>query len=166
VSTTDTTISGGRELDDLLKTLPVKMEKNIMRAAIRAGAAVMREEVRERVPRKSGALAKSVRITTKAKKGEITASVKAGNRTAFYAQMVEFGTRPHIIKAKAGGALDVSGNPFREVQHPGIRARPFMRPAAEAAFVKSIDAVKAKVRERLTNAGINTPAPVPVDPQE
>lgn len=166
MSTTDTTISGGRELDDLLKTLPAKMEKNIMRAAVRAGAAVMREEVRSRVPTKSGALAKSVRITTRAKRGEITASVKAGNRTAFYAQMVEFGTRPHIIKAKPGSALDVPGNPLREVNHPGNRAHPFMRPAAEAAFSASVDAVKEKIRERLTNAGLNTPAPVPLDPQE
>lgn len=157
----ETTVTGGRELAELLATLAPKIEKNIMRAALRAGAVVVRGEARSRVPRSSGALFRSVRITTRSQRGQAFASVKAGNAIAFYAHMVEFGTRPHRIQAAPGSALDVAGNPLRSVEHSGSRPRPFMRPAAEAAFAPAVDAIQAKIRERLTAQGLNTPAPIP-----
>jgi HK97 gp10 family phage protein len=166
MSTQQQLIGGGRELDQLLQTLPAKIHKNILRAALRAGAAVVREEARNQVPVASGALRRSIRITTRAKRGETYASVKAGGPIAYYAHMVEFGTRPHRIEAPANSALNVEGSARREVDHPGSRARPFMRPAADAAFTPAIQAVQAKLRERLTERGLNVPAPLPADPEQ
>lgn len=46
-------------------------------------------------------------------------------------RFVEYGTSPHEIHARAGGALAWPGgaHPVAEVQHPGTQAQPFMRPA-------------------------------------
>lgn len=166
MSLTDQTIIGGRELDELLQTLPTKIEKNITRAGLRAGAVVFREEVRNNVPVSSGALKKSVRITTRAKAGQVSASVKVGNATAWYAHLVEFGTRPHVISAAPRRGLSVNGTPRREVNHPGVQGKPFVRPAVDAKFTEAVAAVEKKVRELLNKRGLNSPAPLPADPTE
>lgn len=153
------TIRGGRELAQALSSLAPKLEKNIMRAALRAGAAVIREEAREQVPVDSGALRRSLKVTTNTKRGRITAKLKVGGRLAPHAYLVEFGTRPHKIKPKQQDALSFGGVVAREIDHPGSRPKPFMRPALDAKSSAAIAAVAAKVRERLTQEGINVPAP-------
>lgn len=165
----DQTIVGGQELDNLLKTLPANLEKNIMRTALRAGANVFLAEVKRRAPVDSGALAKTVRISTKAKKGDVSASVKVGGKAkgedVFYAHMVEFGTRPHKIQPKKPGGFLIFGTVrVRSVEHPGIQGRPFMRPAVDAKFVEAVNAVRGKVRERLAKNGLNVPDMTPADP--
>ncbi|MDQ1925172.1 HK97-gp10 family putative phage morphogenesis protein, partial [Massilia pseudoviolaceinigra] len=89
----DPNITGGRELDAFLQQFSAKFEKNVMRGGLRAGANEFKEEVKANIPVDSGALRRSVRVTTNAKGGRVTASVKIGNKKAWYAQMVEFGTR-------------------------------------------------------------------------
>lgn len=160
----DENIVGGKELADLLATLPTKVEANIMRSALRAGAKVYLDQVKQNIPVASGILRDSARITTrKTKDGKISASVKVGNRQAFYAHMVEFGTRPHIIKAKPGSALNVNGSEVKSVNHPGIAPRPYMRPAADAKFGAAVAAVTLQIRKRLTKAGLSVPAATPPD---
>jgi HK97 gp10 family phage protein len=154
----DAVIVGGRELDDLLRTLPVKMHKNINRAALRAGAKVYLDEVVQRIPEDSGQLKASARITTRAKGDEVSASVKVGNFVAWYAHLVEFGTRPHV-EATPTGAMRFGSVVTREVHHPGTTGHPFMRPAASAGFAPAVAAVTKKIRERLTKQGLLTPAP-------
>lgn len=171
MTTRDEAVTGGAELDRLLQTLPGKVQKNITRAALRAGAAVLLPEVKQRIPVASGNLRDTARITTRAKGGEASASVKVGGKfkgkDAWYAHLVEFGTRPHIIRPQERGGLLRFGEVIaREVRHPGTAARPFMRPAVDANFNRVIDAVTAKVRERLTREGLNSPPPLPVDPAE
>lgn len=181
----ETTIVGGRQLAEFLRQLPVKLEKNIMRAAMRAGAAVIRGEARELVPVEMGDLRKSIRVSTSSKGGTVKASVKAGDKRAFYAHMVEYGTKPHLIKVheedrpinykltRRRGVLTrvsmrtinrrglVIGNNFvgQQVDHPGARPSPFMRPALDNASDRAIQAFGGKIRERLTKEGINVPAP-------
>lgn len=163
----DDAIIGGRELDQLLATLVPKVEKNIMRTALRAGAVVFLEEVKARVPRNNGDLAASARITSRVRRGEVSASAKVGNKTAWYAHLVEYGTRAHKITAKReGGALRFLGVTSKSVMHPGAKAGPFMRPAADAAFTGAVAAVQKKIRERLTKAGLNAAPPLPTDPEE
>lgn len=163
----ETNIIGGAALDALLQTLPVKMERNIMRTALRAGAAEYLEEVRRNIPQDSGDLARTARITTRvAKNGQVSASVKVGNRQTWYAQLVEFGTRPHRIVARPGHALNVNGTEVRSVDHPGTRPHPYMRPAADAKFLAAVAAVQAKVRQRLTKAGLEVPPPTPPGERE
>lgn len=156
----DETIAGGRELDAFLQQLPVKVEKNIMRAALRAGANEFKKDVKERIASsgsvETGALYKSVRVTSRTKKGRVTASLKVGNKNAWYAHLIEFGVKAHGVKK---GADRERGKLQDGKMHPGFAERPFMRPAADAGFGRSVEAVGKKIRERLTLAGINVEAP-------
>lgn len=175
----DTNISGGRELDDLLKTLAPKIQKNILRAALSAGARVIVKEAKQRAPVGQpsstnaemyggypGALRDSVRLSSGLdKKGVPFAGAKAGGISkkgadAYYVRFVEFGTRPHVIRPRGKKRLQLGGHFIAgTVMHPGMAGKPFMRPAADAAQAAAIAAFSAKMRERLTKQGLNVPAP-------
>lgn len=155
----DEAITGGRELDAFLQQLPAKVERNIMRAALRAGANQFKAAAKGGVPVADGDLLRSIRVTTRTKNGTIYASLKAGGKKAPHWHWVEFGTAAHKIKAKPQHALSFGTVTVREVDHPGARAKPFMRPAFDTAARSAVAAVAAKIRERLTKAGINTGAP-------
>jgi len=162
----DANITGGRELDQLLQTLPAKLETNIMRGALRAGANVYLVEVRRNlaaISKTDGLLGASRVTTRKGKDGNVTASVKVGRGQVYYAHMVEFGTRPHAITAKA---MTINGNVVRSVAHPGAKPKPFMRPAAEAKFAEAVAAVQARIRKRLTKEGLSAPEPTPAGEAE
>lgn len=90
---TEFKVEGLKELNARLQQLPVKMEKKILRNALRAGAVVMRDDAKARVRRKYGLLAKSLRVSTDGRKGKVEANVKAGGRKtkAFYGHILEFG---------------------------------------------------------------------------
>lgn len=155
----DESISGGRELDMFLQQLPLKMEKNILRSALRAGANEIKGPIQQDVPVDEGDLKRSVRVTTRVRKGTVYAYVKAGGRRAPHAHLVEFGTAAHKISAKKDSALVVNGQAVRSVDHPGARAQPFMRPGFDKGATPALAAVGAKIRERLTKQNINVPAP-------
>ena len=155
----DQVIKGGKELDAFLKTLAPKVEKNIMRAALRSGAAVFREEAKAKAPVDSGALVKSIKVSTSTKKGRITAKLKVGGKLAPHAMLVEYGTKPHKIAPKGAGGLLIGGKVVGAVDHPGAKPHPFVRPTFDAKSTPAIEAVGKKIRERLTLQGINVPAP-------
>lgn len=101
---------------------------------------------KEKVPRKTGNLGRTIRLGTVT---DSDAQIIAGGQGGVgYAQIVEYGSRPHVIvprtkKALAwGGARRLSGSLrsgsaatifARRVNHPGTKAKPFLRPAAEEA---------------------------------
>jgi len=155
----DQSIFGGRELDAFLQQLPVKAEKNILRAALRAGVNEFKKDAQQKVPVDDGDLRRSLRVTTRTKKGTVFASLKVGGRRAPHAHLVEFGTAAHKIRAKKDSALVVNGQALREVDHPGAKAQPFMRPSFDGGAPSALGAVGAKIRERLTKENINVPAP-------
>ena len=81
-------------------------------------------------------------ITTKIGNMEVT--VHTSNIK--YARGVEFGTRPHIIKAKNKKALYWKGakHPVKSVRHPGSKAKPYLIPAFEKekdAFINDLKEV-------------------------
>lgn len=163
----DENIIGGQQLDELLQTLPGKLQRNVNRSALRAGAAALLPEVVQRIPVDSGDLRASARITTRARGATVSASVKVGNRVAWYAHLVEYGTRPHVIKPREpGGALQFGGVTTKSVQHPGTRPQPFMRPAIDSSLPQVVAAVTAKIRERLTRQGLDAPEALPGDPEQ
>ena len=147
----DLEVKGLIELQRALQELPVRVEKNVMRGAMNASGQVFRKEARSQVPVKSGDLRNSIRVSvrTSNKTGVIDGTVKAGDKKAFYAHMVEFGTQRHIIKARKGGMLNIRGRLVAKVAHPGARAKPFMRPAFDRAGKASIDAFADYIRNRL-----------------
>lgn len=192
MSARDEIITGGRELQEVLDTLPGKMQKNINRAGLRAGAVVLLAKVRENIPVDQGNLLRTARISGRAKGAEVAVSVKVGGKhkgvDAFYARFVEYGTRPHLIKVQDSErgvnrrtgrlvsmttinrqqrALQIGGNFVGPVvSHPGSRKKAFMRPAVDEKLPEALRAITNKIRERLNKQGLNTPAPLPADPIE
>jgi HK97 gp10 family phage protein len=160
-------IKGGAELQQFLNQLPAKVERNIMRSALRAGAKVIEQEAMSNLfdagAIDSGDLARSLRVETEARRGRVKASVKAGDRKAWYWRFVEFGTAAHTIKGKNGKRLYFDGIFARSVVHPGARAKPFMRPALDSKHAEAIRAVGRKIGQRLTKHGINNAPALEVD---
>lgn len=157
------TVTGLAELHKVLQELPVKIERNVMRGALRAGAKVIEEEAERLCPvappnmtavklgARAGELKRSIRVSVRvrSKAGWINAQIKAGNRVAWYAHLVEFGTARHWIKPKNRKSLFLAGV-FKElIDHPGARAKPFMRPAFDAKSRAAIDAMADYIRTRL-----------------
>lgn len=164
-------VKGLKELDAVLKTLPAKVEGNVMAGALRAGQRIIQkgaqEELRAQGSVDSGALLRSLRIrqAVKSKKfGWVRMNLIAGDKVAWYPHLVEYGTasyytgqgksvrKPYKIKPKKGGklgALLFNGKVLEEVTHPGARPRPFMRRAVDKHQQAAIDATVAYLRKRI-----------------
>jgi HK97 gp10 family phage protein len=172
---TDTfNVAGLSELQNALDTLTTKLQQNIMRGALRSGAKVIQQHAKSIVPAETttegkayalslgwqpGALKKSIKISARLKAGHVEAKVKAGNRQAFYAHMVEFGTAAHWIRPKNGKTLVIGGQHVSAVYHPGARKNPFMRISADSKAHAAVEQVADYIRTRLTAEGINIPDP-------
>lgn len=154
-------IKGLAELHKTLQELPAKIERNVLRGGLRAGAKVMEAEAERLCPEglptldsvkrgaRIGELKRSIRVTLRASRGTVRATVKAGNKVAWYAHLVEFGTARHWIKPKSRKSLFIAGL-FKEViDHPGARPKPFMRPAFDGKWRQAIDAMADYIRTRL-----------------
>lgn len=148
-------VSGLADLKKALDQLPAKIEANIMRGAMRAGSKVMAEIAKEQVPVDSGDLRRSIRVTTRSRRGQVSATVRAGDKKAYYAHMVEFGTAQHLIpkptkkKPLKRISLFFGGKVVSQVQHPGTSPQPFMRPALDKGMQPALDAFAEYVRKRL-----------------
>lgn len=112
MTTTDIQVKGLAELQRYLNALPAKIEANVLRGALRAGAkeieAAAKSYVSVSEPSSTnkkryggfaGQLRKSIYVRTRSKKGVVTATIQAGRGNAYYAQFVEYGTQQHWIKA-------------------------------------------------------------------
>lgn len=172
-------VKGLAELQAFLDQLPAKLEANVMRGGMRAGAKVIRDAAKVNIHSVSGELAASLdhkrAITTKTQRGTIIARIRAGTDVLFrnLPLWVEYGTRPHYISVRGAGhrkysQLGISvrsinrlvergslviGGQFvgQSVAHPGAKRRPFMRPALDTAAVPALVAVGEYVKKRLAD---------------
>lgn len=150
-------VKGLTELDAVLSTLTLKLQRNVMRGALRAGSKVQLQRARQLVPVKQGALRDSLRIRTSVRRGVVRSRLIAGNAKAFYAHMVEFGTAAHYIKPKTASSLFIAGLLRQGAQHPGASKHPFMRPALDATVADATRAIADYIRARLNKQGLDTP---------
>lgn len=148
-------VRGLREIGRFLDELPPQVERSILRGGVRAGGVVIMRRAETLVAVESGDLRRSLRVSTRARGGVVTATVIAGNAIAYYAQMAEYGTQAHDIKPKRREALKVGGLYFSRVSHPGAKEQPFMRPAMDGEQQNALLAVGLYARARLTKAGLN-----------
>lgn len=161
-------VQGLKELHAMLQELPVRIERNIMRGAIRAGANVFRDAARQAAPVDDGTLKRSIKTaSSKVTKGKVTVNV---GTDLYYARMVEFGTasfytgkgrsvgKPYKIpKTSKTGKISKRtkraikfGNIIRNnAVHPGIRPKPFMRPAFDTASDGAVAKFAEYVAARL-----------------
>jgi HK97 gp10 family phage protein len=145
-------VKGLDQLQKLLDTLPAKIERNILRSALRQGAKVVQTQAIANVPKQSGELRDSLKIGTRARGGIVTASVRT---KVFYGKFVEFGTAAHNISSKKGW-LSFGGIFAKSVAHPGAKPHPFLRPALDATASAAVVAVGEQIKKRLTKEGLDT----------
>jgi len=158
----DVNISGGEELFKALQDFPALLEQKIMRGAMRAGTSVMLHKAQEIVPRAPpsgsnakrysaamGDLMRSLRVRTVARGGKVSATLVAGDKKAYYAHMVEFGTVAHHIAPKWAKALGFGAAELAGVDHPGARANPFMRITLDSQAAPAVQAVADYVAKRI-----------------
>ena len=117
------TMSGAQALDGVLKKLPERVARNVVRRAVTKGAKVIEEEMRARAPvGATGNLKASigqvgVKSRDKSKLTRTVGALKGAGRKGFHAHLLEFGTvkmaaRPFIRPAfdqTKGEALKVIG---------------------------------------------------------
>jgi HK97 gp10 family phage protein len=147
-------VKGLDDLKALLDTVTPKIQRNIMRSALRAGAKVIAAEAKSIAPRgATGSLQKSISVSTRAAGGKITANARATDPVA---HLVEYGTKAHLIRAR-NGFLTIGGYGFgKVVEHPGAKPRPFMRPALDARAQDAVVAAGEQLKARLTKEGLDT----------
>ena len=150
-------------MQDLLAGLPEKLANKGLQSGLKAAGAEIVKNARRNVPTRLGNLRKSLlaRNGVKVAKGRQPlswfavvgpgkvegATDKRGKRVdpRNYAHLVEYGTKPHKIEAtNAAGVLFFLDSAITEVDHPGARAKPFLRPA--------FDMSRGKVRDRIVKA--------------
>lgn len=159
-----------------LGAFPERLQKNALRSAMIAGARVVRDEARATVPRKSGKLARSIKTSSPRAftGGAASVKVKLLGPHSFVGTFLEYGVAPHYINAgdadisarkltKAAARGDVTGDTETQalringqfvtgaVLHPGIAARPFLRPALDRKQAEVIAAIGARLREYVMN---------------
>lgn len=173
MSETSFDVPGFKELMDKMEQLPIRLEKSVMRGAIRAGSKIVADQARRNAPvlqtpdkrRVFGALAKSIRVmATGVKNSVVRGGVVAGGKTsvgrgknkeaadAFYAMWVEYG---HLIRT-AGQRL-MGGTRSKQAQRASLAAsgaasvppHPFMRPAIDSKTQAAIDATAQYIRDRV-----------------
>src|SRR4051812_25556619 len=91
-----TTLKGGPELMQFLSTLGPKIERNVLRGALRAAAMEVAADARARA--NSHEVREGIYVSTGAKNGTVTAKVKLKGFAASVGIWAEFGTAAHWIR--------------------------------------------------------------------
>ena len=150
-------VTGLADLQKFLDALPAKVEKNVLRGALRKGMNQVKPAAVAGVHSISGLLAAGLKVGTRAKGGTVYATLKATGKHAYIARWVEYGTAAHTITAKDRKSLSLGGVFFQSVQHPGARPKPFLRPALDQQANAAVVAAAEYMRERLaTKHGLDT----------
>lgn len=175
----DVQIVGLKQLHIALSTLPRKLQINVMRGALNAGAKPFREELKKskKFKNRSGLLRSTVRTDTRLdrKEGLVVANTGFGGKgrgkkhgkgdKAFYGRFLEFGTKAHVIKPKNKKALKImfprKKKPrfFAKVMHKGIKPKKIVREIFDKNTEKAIRLTAAYIRNRLkTKHGLDLDA--------
>jgi HK97 gp10 family phage protein len=139
-NTIDIKVQGLKELQDALREFEPKFQKNVLRGAVRAAAAVIANEAKAAVPvlsepderRVPGLLRKSIRVmSTRVSGGMVQGGVAAGisksDPRPFYARFVEKGTAH-------------------------MPPKPYLRPALDFGASEAIEALRAYAASRIRDA--------------
>jgi HK97 gp10 family phage protein len=152
-----TYIKGLDALNAVLQQVPVKIERNVMRGALRAGMNQVKPVAQANIHSVSGELARGLKVGTRARGGAVTANLKATGPHRFIAHLLEFGVRAHAILAKGKGWLSFLGLFAKKVEHPGFAPKPFMRPALDTQARAAVVAAAEYTKTRLaTKEGLDT----------
>jgi len=125
----------------ILRELPGEIKDDV-RKVVKNSAFNIERNAKSSASVKTGHLRRSIST----KMGDMEATIHTSNLK--YAPMVEFGTRPHIIRAKNKKALYWKGatHPVKQVNHPGSKAKPYLIPAFEKEKDQFLEKLKEVIR--------------------
>lgn len=140
-------VNGAQEVQAELLAYPAKVEQRVVRTSLAAGARVVRDAAKAEVPVRSGKLRGTIRVSTRARKGQVTAGVRAGDakRGVFYAHMVAGGTKSHNIVPRRGKGLKYGENFRRSIIHPGAKPNDFMG-RAKSSIGRALEVIVDRAR--------------------
>ena len=147
-------VRGLKELDTFLAQLPNNIQYKLMRGALRAGINVIKDEVKANVPVKSGTLRAGIKVSTRSSRGVVSAKVKTTGKHAHIARWLEYGVAAHIIRPRRKKSLSFGGTAVEGVNHPGLKPKPFMRPALDKRAQEALTVVAQQMKARLTKEGL------------
>lgn len=114
-------------LDRKFKKLPGAMTK-AARGSIDKSTLELQQAIIRVAPERSGNLKKAIMrdmAPSPAAAGKVFVNYTRNGPRAPYAHIVEFGSAPHVIQAKAGSKLGFEGRLGFKVMHPGQPPNPF-----------------------------------------
>ena len=176
-------IKGLAELQKFMDQLTPKLEKNVMRGALRAGMKVVLPVAKANIHPVSGELAAGLKLSTRHKGSTVMAIISTKGRHGYIAPWVEYGTRLHYIKVQESekplninrsirygeevraSMRTINRNVLRigarfvgpSVLHPGSQPKPFMRPALDTQATAAVVAAAEYMKKRLaTKHGLDT----------
>lgn len=148
-------------------------ERSITLRAVKAGARLVQADAKAAAPRRKGSGALRQSLGTKAVKGtrgstvalavvgarkKVVKTLSRGNKSvrvvpAFYAHLVEKGTRPHAIgKGSKLGRKGKASGPQAGGMHPGAKAQPFLVPAWESNRSRAAEEAKKVLADEIQKA--------------
>ena len=146
-------LDGFAELEQVLAGLPGRFGDQVIDKILRKGAQPYLKKAKELSSNQdvTGDTTKSLGIIANRKTNSITVGPRRGGPFRGYvAHILEYGAAPHRIAAKAaGGLLSFAGTFASEVNHPGIAAQPFLRPAFDATKNEVVQRIKDQCTEIL-----------------
>ncbi len=162
-------VDGLKELEAQLKELELVTQKRVLRQAARASAKPIEKEMRDTAQAKghvdTGNLIESIKTRTSIPKNQSFADVfattgvfknrrssKATGRmpAPVYAYWLEFGVEPHATGKSAN--LDRGVNQDNGLMHPGIKAKPFIRPSFDNNTQRSLEIQKTELSKAIDKA--------------
>ena len=144
-------IKGLAELNRALAELPPRLARNVLRGSVAAGAAVIRQEAKERAPRYAGEVAAGHPPPGTLKRAIYSAQARrlSSLLEQVYHVGVVSGKRAKVGKTKSGKSKDAYYWRFVEFGTVKMAARPFLRPAFEAKKLEAVEAIRRYMAERI-----------------
>jgi len=140
-------IIGMGDLKKKLAALPSRIEKNILRSMVRAGAQVVRKAAAANANEMDKFIV--IKASRRKSRGKIVMEV-GPSKAKWYLKFKETGTKPHVIETGKKKVLSNGEVIFGvKVQHPGQAANPFMRPALDQNVPKIIEAMRKQGEKRV-----------------
>lgn len=147
-------IEGLEDLEKNLERLSKSAGKGVLRRSLRKAAEPMADIMRSKAPKKTGALAQSIAISSKLNKRqsgihrkmfkddrqavELFLGPAYGPGKGNHGHLLEFGTKPHFNKGLFAGS-----------RHPGTAPQPFVRPAWDQDRADMLDRLSKILWEEL-----------------
>jgi len=124
-----------KRIAKLLRSLPEKLQRSVVASSVRAGAAVVRTEVRAKVSKDTLALQKAISIKKRRSK-------KTYVKYSVFIRTVELPNGSKTKNTKQYGYYLEYGTKY-------ISKKPFLRPALDSVGQKPVAAARAKFKKEL-----------------